>query len=70
MEQPSKKIIAERNIWAQLSYRTAEWTSTMEKKQSTRDSQQRIQPNRDIANIANWVSYSKEIIVFEESSQT
>jgi hypothetical protein len=42
----------------------------MEKKQSTRDSQQRIQPKGDIANIANWVSYSKEIIVFEKSSQT
>jgi hypothetical protein len=42
----------------------------MEKKQSTRDLQQRIQPKRDIAKIATCVSYSKEIIVFGESSQT
>jgi hypothetical protein len=33
----------------------------MEKNQSTRDSQQRIQPKRDIANIATWISYSKRL---------
>jgi hypothetical protein len=49
----------------ELKYGTAESRSTsrtadtLEKGQSARAMQQRIQPKRDIANIASWISYSK-----------
>jgi hypothetical protein len=33
--------------------------STMEKGQSTRALQQRIQPKRDITDIASWISHCK-----------
>jgi hypothetical protein len=42
----------------ELRYGTAE-SSRMEKRQSARALQQRIQPKRDIANTASWISYSK-----------
>jgi hypothetical protein len=39
--------------------RTSRAADTLEKGQSARAMQQRIQPKRDIANIASWISYSK-----------
>jgi hypothetical protein len=42
----------------ELNSRTAK-SSTMEKRQSTRALQQRIQPKRDITNAASWISYCK-----------
>jgi hypothetical protein len=43
----------------ELKHGTAAKSSTMEKSQSARALQQRIQSKRDISDIASWISYNK-----------
>ena len=61
MEQPSKKIIGRTEHLSSAVMKQQNEQVQWRRNKVQEIQQQRIQPKRDIANIANWVSYSKEI---------